>query len=87
MDAGAYERRHRLLAGLRALPTGRFFVGSEDVYPEIIDSWRQPSTPMAGSSPGVRPNVFRYRLVFSPALSLSLKQPLTAYCDLETTPR
>ncbi len=46
MDAGAYERRHRLLAGLRALPTGRFFVGSEDVYPEIIDSWRQPSTPM-----------------------------------------
>ena len=46
MDAAAYERRHRLLAGLRALPTGRFFVGSEDVYPEIIDSWRQPSTPM-----------------------------------------
>ena len=46
MDVAAYERRHRLLAGLRALPTGRFFVGSEDVYPEIIDSWRRPSTPM-----------------------------------------
>ena len=43
MDTAAYERRHRLLAGLRALPTGRFFVGSDDVYPEIIDSWRERS--------------------------------------------
>ena len=46
MDAVAYERRHRLLAGIRALPTGRFFVGSDDVYPEIIDSWRQSSSPV-----------------------------------------
>ena len=47
MDAGAYDRRHRLLAGLRALPTGRFFVGSEDVYPEVVDSWRQSTSPVS----------------------------------------
>lgn len=26
--------------GLRAFPTGRFYVGGVNVYPEIVDSWR-----------------------------------------------
>jgi hypothetical protein len=40
----AYERRHRLLGGLRILSTGRFFVGANDVYPTIVDSWRNEPT-------------------------------------------
>lgn len=34
-----YAQRHRVLAGLRVLPAGRFFVGTEDVYPAILASW------------------------------------------------
>ena len=29
-----------LLGGLRALPTGRFYVGGVNVYEKIVDSWR-----------------------------------------------
>jgi intracellular multiplication protein IcmJ len=39
MPRASYERRHRLLGGLRVLPAGRFFVGTTDVYPAIVDSW------------------------------------------------
>jgi hypothetical protein len=40
-----YQRRHHLLGGLRVLPAGHFFVGADDVYPAIVDSWREPSEP------------------------------------------
>ena len=39
MPRATYQRRHRLLGGLRVLPAGRFFVGRADVYPAIVDSW------------------------------------------------
>jgi len=39
MPRAIYERRHRLLGGLRVLPAGHFFVGTADVYPTIVDSW------------------------------------------------
>ena len=42
MPRGSYDRRHRLLGGLRALPAGQFFAGSDDVYPRIVESWRKP---------------------------------------------
>lgn len=41
LSRAAYDRRHHLLAGLRLLPSGRFFVGAEDRYPVIVDSWLQ----------------------------------------------
>jgi hypothetical protein len=45
MSRQPYDRRHRLLGGLRVLPAGRFFVSAEDVYPAIVDSWREPRPP------------------------------------------
>jgi hypothetical protein len=45
MSRQPYDRRHRLLGGLRVLPVGRFFVCAEDVYPAIVDSWREPRPP------------------------------------------
>ena len=41
LSRAAYDRRHHLLGGLRLLPSGRLFVGAEDVYPAIVDSWRE----------------------------------------------
>lgn len=41
LPRAAYDRRHRLLGGLRLLPSGRFFVGPEDMYPAIVDGWRE----------------------------------------------
>jgi intracellular multiplication protein IcmJ len=38
-DAG-YRQRFKLLGGLRLLPSGRFFEGDRDIYPEIVDRWR-----------------------------------------------
>jgi intracellular multiplication protein IcmJ len=32
-------RQSDLLAGLRLLPRGRFFVGDEDMYPRIVGAW------------------------------------------------
>jgi hypothetical protein len=37
----AYGRRAQLLSGVRLLPSGRFFDGDTDIYPEIVDSWRR----------------------------------------------
>jgi hypothetical protein len=39
MPHAIYERRYRLLGGLRVLPAGHFFVGTTDVYPAVVDSW------------------------------------------------
>lgn len=48
----AYDRRHRLLGGLRVLPTGRIFLDSEDVYPAAVESWQRPQPISAtGHSP------------------------------------
>ena len=40
LSACAYDRRAKLLGGLRLLPTGRFFDGGSDIYPAIVDGWR-----------------------------------------------
>ena len=50
MSAPSYDQRHKLLGGLRVLPIGRFFVGSEDVYPTIVDSWLSSAKPEALST-------------------------------------
>jgi hypothetical protein len=47
----SYERRHRLLGGIRVLPVGRFFVGAEDVYPAVVDSWRRQAEPASSPTP------------------------------------
>ena len=41
LSAGAFARRDALLGGIRLLPTGRLFEGGTDIYPDIVDSWRQ----------------------------------------------
>jgi intracellular multiplication protein IcmJ len=40
LSDAAYRRRFKLLGGLRLLPSGRFFEGDRDIYPEIVDRWR-----------------------------------------------
>ena len=54
LSPGAYANRAKLLDGVRLLPLGRFFAGNNDVYPEIVDSWRGISKPPPGLAP-VRP--------------------------------
>ena len=48
LSAGAYARREALLGGIRLLPTGRLFEGGEDIYPAVVDSWRQGDGRPAG---------------------------------------
>ena len=48
LSSAAVARRDALLGGVRILPMGRLFEGSEDIYPAIVDSWRQT----AGHPPG-----------------------------------
>jgi intracellular multiplication protein IcmJ len=59
MSRPFYDRRHKLLGGLRVLPIGRFFMGVDDVYPAIIDSWRQAPAPMPMPMPMPMPNTTR----------------------------
>ena len=40
LSDAAYRQRFKLLGGLRLLPSGRFFEGDRDIYPEIVDRWR-----------------------------------------------
>ena len=54
LSPGAYANRAKLLDGVRLLPLGRFYAGNKDVYPEIVDSWREISKPPPGLAP-VRP--------------------------------
>jgi intracellular multiplication protein IcmJ len=37
-----YERRTKLLAGIRLLPTGRLFQDERDIYPEMLRDWAPP---------------------------------------------
>ena len=39
LSPSAYANRAKLLGGVRLLPLGRFYAGSKDVYPEIVDRW------------------------------------------------
>ena len=50
MSAPSYDQRHKLLGGVRVLPVGRFFVGSDDFYPAIVDSWRSSAKPESSST-------------------------------------
>jgi hypothetical protein len=45
-----YANRHRALGGLRILPLGHFFVGTKDVYPEVLASWQAERTEAAETS-------------------------------------
>jgi hypothetical protein len=45
LSDAAYNRRDVLAGGLRLLPMGRFFVGNEDVYPQIVDTWLDLAQP------------------------------------------
>ena len=36
-----YAQRGKLLSGVRLLSLGRFFDGESDIYPEILDGWRE----------------------------------------------
>lgn len=48
LSAGAYARRGVLLGGIRLLPAGRLFEGGEDIYPVVVDRWRQIAARPAG---------------------------------------
>ena len=43
LPAPIRARQSDLLAGLRLLPRGRFFVGDEDIYPRIVGVWSNGS--------------------------------------------
>ena len=50
LSSAAVARRDALLGGVRMLPMGRLFEGNEDVYPAIVDSWRQTAGRPAGGT-------------------------------------
>lgn len=62
-------RLPELLAGLRLLPLGRFFLDAADVYPDVVDAWRKPvgagapghPLPATPSLPPNRPAILRPR--------------------------
>ena len=51
----AYANRAKLLDGVRLMPLGRFDAGNKDIYPEIVDSWREISKPPVASAPASPP--------------------------------
>ena len=51
LSPGAYANCAKLLHGVRLLPLGRFYAGNKDVYPEIVDSWREISEALPGLAP------------------------------------
>jgi hypothetical protein len=54
LSPAAHPKRAKLLHGVRLLPLGRFYAGSNDVYPAIVDSWREIAKP-AAASPAMSP--------------------------------
>lgn len=50
LSPGAYANRAKLLDGVRLVPLGCFYAGNKDVYPEIVDSWREIAKPAAASA-------------------------------------
>lgn len=57
LSAGAFARRDALLGGLRLLSMGRLFDGGEDIYPLIVDSWRQPVSCPPGAPTSAAPQI------------------------------
>ena len=51
LSPAAYANRAKLLNGVRLLPLGRFYAGNKDVYPEIVDTWREITRPTAAAAP------------------------------------
>jgi intracellular multiplication protein IcmJ len=51
LSPGAHANRAKLLDGVRLLPLGRFYAGNKDIYPGIVDSWREISKPSPGLAP------------------------------------
>jgi intracellular multiplication protein IcmJ len=54
LSPGAYANRAKLLGGVRLLPLGLFYDCGRDVYPEIVDAWRESAAPPV-SPPSGRP--------------------------------
>jgi intracellular multiplication protein IcmJ len=52
LSCGAYANRPMLLGGVRLLPLGRFYDGDREVYPQIVDAWRELAKPLASPSSG-----------------------------------
>lgn len=44
VSPAAYADRHRRLASVRIVSTGRFFDNNQDVYPQVLDEWCKPET-------------------------------------------
>lgn len=44
VSPAAYADRHRRLASVRIVSTGRFFDDGQDVYPQVLDEWCKPET-------------------------------------------
>ena len=51
LSPGAHANRAKLLHGVRLLPLGRFYASNNDVYPEIVDTWRGISKPPPDLAP------------------------------------
>lgn len=51
LSAATRARLPELLAGLRLLPLGRFFLDAADVYPSVVDAWREPADAKAPGQP------------------------------------
>ena len=80
LSPGAYANRAKLLDGVRLLPLGRFYAGNKDVYPEIVDSWREISEPSPGLAPvrPIRPPAREHVLVPCPRLCQPVARPQAA---------
>lgn len=42
-----YAVRHRLLAGIRILPTGRLLVDDTDIFPDLVAHWSSVGSSLA----------------------------------------
>lgn len=45
-----YERRTKLLGGIRLLPTGRLFQGGRDIYPDMLRDWAPPRAELCAAT-------------------------------------
>ena len=58
LSPAAHARRGALLSGLRLLPLGRFFHDGKDIYPRVVDAWRelpQAAAPSTAPEDAARP--------------------------------
>jgi hypothetical protein len=52
LSPGAYANRAKLLGGVHLLPLGRLYDRGRDVYPEIVDAWREIAAPPVSAPSG-----------------------------------